>query len=666
MIKKRTIIFQIIVTIIFCLILTYTLDPILAVAISGFIALAEYYIFRKIISSKYVFSKLAFGDYLNALFEALGFGGVIGYFLKKWIPDFTQTKIILFVFSATLLFFEGGVFLDLCIKKNLIKKKSNKETVIGISVGMLISLFILFVDIPSELYLNNSSEFECSYLDVICSLFPFFFIVFVIPFLLLLPDKVLKTCFALVSGIVINFYIQKMFFNGYIGEITGAHYYWTEHVLHGLINILIWILVFVLCFYLIFRKRKSVYIVYTELVVFLLLFVSLSYIFFHSPLESYQRKQYYLEPSEQFTIGKDKNVIVLIADAVDNEFIFELFDKNPDLFEPYKDFTMFTDTCSVYDTTGDSVCQMLYGYTQKEGTEIVDPFFNRFREAGYRILFFHAAALANGLKDKVGKYIDNFVYTEQTNSIERVNSVKIRDSFLRLNLFIVSPCVMKQYLKVENLDFKGWIIYTSSIYEVINDNESFEEALHLKYNENADSCFIYQHIDGAHFPCEEYLDETEYCLKIFAEYINQLKSLGVYDNSVIIVAADHGLHDDAEGIPYGTVSTPMLMVKGNNEHHNEIMISKSPVYYQDFQASLLEYSGLYDDECRELFGKTFYDYKEGDIRTRVWFDQGFINASQWRKYSYRGDYDEFKRVVNDEEYIVVKDGSFDFSSLREQ
>lgn len=662
--KKWIIIYQLIVTIIFGVAFILSFGLILGVGGICFVALLEFFLIKNLYSKISLVNVHIF-DCINSLAGSLCFAGSIGIIIKKWMLDSSLIKIIFFAISLAFLLWGLFLHMDLHVKKELLEKKKSRLTIVGLSAGLLILLFVLFVNIPSELYLGNSSEFECSYWDVQSSFLPFFLVAFILSFLSLLPEKFLKVFFVIVSGTTINIYIQKMFFNRFVGEITGAHYYWAEHILYALINLFIWIALFGICFYLIFLKKKSVYIIFAEGAVLLLLSVSLISIFIRTPKESYQRKQYYLEPSEQFTVGKEKNVIILIADAVDNEFIYELYEKKPDCFEPYNDFTMYADTCSVYDTTGNSICQMLYGYTQKEDTEIVEPFFNRFRDAGYRVLFFHAAAITNGLKYKVGKYIDNFVYTEQTKDIERVKYDKIRNAFLRLDWFLAAPCVVKKYARTETVDLKGWINYTTSIYEVVNDNKGFENALHLEYNEKSDSCLIYQHIDGTHFPCDDYLDETEYCLKIFSEYIKQLKDLGVYDDSVIIVAADHGLHDDAEGIPYGTVSTPMLLIKSMEEHHDSMIISKRPVYYRDFQASMLEYAGLYDEECRGLFGKTFNDYGEDEVRTRIWFDQGFINANSWRKYTYRGNYNEFKRVINDGEYEEVKNGSFDFSSIKE-
>ena len=67
-------------------------------------------------------------------------------------------------------------------------------------------------------------------------------------------------------------------------------------------------------------------------------------------------------------------------------------------------------------------------------------------------------------------------------------------------------------------------------------------------------------------------------------FINRLKENNVYDNSVIIILADHGEGKDT------LRQNPILYIKGINEHH-EMYISDIPVAYEnliDAYISLLE------------------------------------------------------------------------------
>lgn len=139
-----------------------------------------------------------------------------------------------------------------------------------------------------------------------------------------------------------------------------------------------------------------------------------------------------------------------------------------------------------------------------------------------------------------------------------------------------------------------------------------------------------------------------------------MKELGVYDNSVIIVAADHGVHDANGDIEFPTPATPMFLIKGKNEVHDNMVISSKPMYYQDIQSTLIKYSELSEEGDTELFGKTIDDCAEGDKRVRVWFDS---NGSEIRKYTYCGDTSELERIVYADVYENVDSFYFDFKEL---
>ena len=123
--------------------------------------------------------------------------------------------------------------------------------------------------------------------------------------------------------------------------------------------------------------------------------------------------------------------------------------------------------------------------------------------------------------------------------------------------------------------------------------------------------FRFIHISGAH---EQHYDENmnyvaggtyeDACrssLRIADAYIDMIKAAGVYDNSVIIVMADHGRLDPMQ-------QNPVLFIKGKNEHH-EYREDEAPVSYDDLMEAYL----------RLLDGRSSseaFDAREGDKRER--------------------------------------------------
>ncbi|MBR3637728.1 MAG: hypothetical protein IKN45_07375 [Lachnospiraceae bacterium] len=452
-----------------------------------------------------------------------------------------------------------------------------------------------------------------------------------------------------------------MFFNRYIGKITGAKYVWKNHPVFSFVNVIFWLILLAVVIFisLKYKKNKERILIFIQSSLLILGMVSFIFTLVKAPKEAFSRRQLYLDGSEQFTVGAETNVILLIADAVDNSFVKEVMNDNPEVFDVYNDFTLYTDTCSVYDLTNTSIPQMLYGYTQIEESNKSVEFLSRFDESGFRMLFYGVNAIMPGSEC----YISNYASSGNLEDVSSISYDLINRYFILLSVYEIVPCYFKSMIPVNIIDFDQCIVFKKNKQDVIHDNSVFEKNLRLTFNENSPKCFIYQHLDGAHLPCDDYVGETKHCLNIFGEYIKQLKELDIYDNSVIIIASDHGVHDDVNGLPYGVAATPMFMVKGKGEHYDHIVISEKPIYYRYFMATIVRYAGLTDSTGDyEIFGKSIEDYSEREVMTRVWFD-GSFSSNRYRKYKYTGDTKELERVVNEGVYEEVDTLQYDYSDL---
>ena len=550
--------------------------------------------------------------------------------------------------------FPIALFLAAVVQKDADNKLRRHYFNSGI-VNVFIFYLLVFWIQPLDIFIHNIDEIPFSLTDSIMALIWFLpFLLLLIFVLYLLPKMLTRGLSSFFGAINIAIYIQSMFFNKYIGQLIGNEYQWNAHPIYTLINIIAWLLVVILMFFFGYRKKTENISVYLSVFVALVSTAGIIYSFITASDRGFGRNKdyyYYLDGTEQFTIGKDENVVLLIADAVDNSFINEILNDDPSFFDEYNDFTLYTNTCSVYDYTSLSVSQMLYGYTQIDGFDKTEEFLSAFKDNNYRVLFYEKAALQ--APGNPGEYIDNYDYTEDINQILVPVPDLIRKNYMKVVGYRILPCILKKSANVKNINFDRCIRYTQIEKNYIDDNEQFNRSIDLKYNSKADKCFIYQHLNGAHCPCDNYVRETKYCLNSFKEYIKQMKDLGVYDNSVIIIAADHGIHDDVEGVPYPTAATPMLIIKRRGEKHDKINISSKPVYYQEFQSTIISYAGLENKNNKDIFGKTIDDYGENDIRTRVWFDTD-LSGKKIRKYTFLGDTKELERVVNEGIYEIVE------------
>ena len=199
------------------------------------------------------------------------------------------------------------------------------------------------------------------------------------------------------------------------------------------------------------------------------------------------------------------------------------------------------------------------------------------------------------------------------------------------------------------------------------DNPDFYQVLleqGLGVNSSFENLFSINHIQGLHGPCitgvnGERVEETDVTVTmqgisvILAEYITQLKEIGVYDNATIFLIADHG--DELGGGPQ-----PIFFLKLPGETHTQMQVNSAPISYDDFQATVLSIvsedylsagensgDGTVDssdetssdgaastasgdgtdssDFTNIDFGTSIFDWQPGDIREReLWYPyQGF-------------------------------------------
>ena len=217
-----------------------------------------------------------------------------------------------------------------------------------------------------------------------------------------------------------------------------------------------------------------------------------------------------------------------------------------------------------------------------------------------------------------------------TNKVKNVANVKNKSDKLEILRFAAHqlkyvgfkylPYNLKKIAKIENLNFElcrktreneafNW--YNRTAYDIIKNSS---------ININDKKIFKFIHLEGGHVPfnLDENLNEIEdgtyeqklqATLKLINTYLNRLKEYGVYDNSVIMVMADHGYNfEDVNGR-----QNPILYIKGINEKHDMYESNKAISYLDLIDA----YNALLDDKkSSELFGNISNERK----RKYIWYE----------------------------------------------
>ena len=136
---------------------------------------------------------------------------------------------------------------------------------------------------------------------------------------------------------------------------------------------------------------------------------------------------------------------------------------------------------------------------------------------------------------------------------------------------------------------------------------------------NGDKTFVVQHLMGTHlFKNDEfgkykegasYEETTLGCLHIVSQYIRQMKEVGVYDNSTIIITADHGWE-------YG--QQPVFFIKEAGASLDEIEDNNAPVSFHELLPTIARIAGV------DMTGATIYDFKPDEKRERTLYIRNYL------------------------------------------
>lgn len=592
-------------------------------------------------------------DFLWALILSSGFGYLFWVVFDPSIYNKSSYWGILIAVGFELFIFKYVFFL---IKEYIYlfnNNKHNKNEIVLFELTIIFVGYVIYVYLPSIIFFNYYNEFMFSYKVLLYSLIPHFLMLLLACNIIFLvfPKAIFRLIYKLGVGICLFIYFQYIFFNKNLNEFNGSKYIWKNDILNSLLDLLIIIICILLPYIWDWYSKKENLKKYIMIIWFLLIIqlTDMTVNIIKAPSDAFSNTVYKYSAEEQYVVSGDGNVIILILDAVDNMYIEDILDTNPELFDDFNDFTLYMNTCSVYDKTYESTNQMFSGYCLGDDYNgCTDEFYSRIKDNGYIVNMYNFTYDARF--PDITKYIDNRILLNlNDNNNCTIKYDMIYNDFLDLSLFQILPNVTKNVIDTTALNFN--YIYANNVDDsVVAKNEAFGRDMKFSLSSKENKYIKVYHINGAHMPCD-YMTETKTCIGVCSELVKQLKEIGAYDNSTIIFMADHGLHDDDSYFSYPTAGTPMFMIKEPLKTSNKITISNAPIYYEDFLPTLLVNMKLYEDNDEKMFGNSIYDISEDMDRERIWFDK---EGRKYRKYRYIGNYEELKKVVKKGKYELIK------------
>lgn len=526
--------------------------------------------------------------------------------------------------------------------KELFKSKFNKEQKKKYLPGLILSLvasFMICFYAPLELFSTNLDEFLFDSSLLVPVIFKTFIItllisVIVMMLLYIINEKVYFCGLVVYFVLFLVSYIQGNFMAGKIPVLDGTPVDWGEFTKENIKTVIMWIVIVGIVSLVIKKfKQKGFYSFVTVIssFIFAILAVSLFVVFYSKGADKKTDNNIFIDASGMLEMSEDENFVILLLDCVDARVMNELMAENPDYDNIFEDFTYYTNTMSTYPYTTQSIPFILTGQWYENEQSYLNynieaynnsPLFKELESRGYSLDLYE-----NDLPqiENTGRF-DSVLVTDDENTDYNM----LAKLELQTTGYTYLPYFMKKYCVYDNNDFKRIRDISTGSSESadassVEDYEVFSDVDYVFYKDlqngtittKEQKAFKFIHIEGGHSPYRyneqvELIDNATYksnvqaCLTITKYYLNMLKEAGVYDNSVILVMADHGYEGgESQGIDR---QNPILFVKGKNEKH-EMKRDDAPISYDDLQDA---YVKLLDGAV----GDEVFPYKEGDERER--------------------------------------------------
>ena len=565
-----------------------------------------------------------------------------------------------------------------------LKKNFSFFNIVMMFIIIYLPIFSFGIFAPTEIFFANHVSF-----GVIFAEFGWKFLKYgtllalPITFISLFLPKLLQKIFLAGIWIVsVGGYIQTMFLNkglDQIGATTDGYIPSSDVVIK---NFIIWGIVAIAAIVIIIVSKKNWKkpIFLTSFILLATQGVAYGTLFLAPPEGSmeYVEADYYLSGEKQYTVSSESNVIVFILDTISNYHYSSTLETYPEIAETLADFTFYNNTDCNYYGTFPSVARLLTGHVYDTTISTNDwiydcwtndattRYYDSMHEAGYTVNVYsvepvlfttgHGLSLVEGMVDNL---------TSET-SARHINYDSLYKTLLEMACYRFTPDYFKPNFDVPNTQYATIVTYPSNKINYLNP-DFYADLVDKKLTVNNEEKYVtFYHLNGVHELINDancnrvedsgsYRDTMKGIWVMLDEYLTQLKELGVYDNSTIIITSDHG----AEAHPQS-----IFFIKEANERHSEMNITNAPITLNELGPTIAK---ITTGES-EYFGKTIYDFKEDELRERTlyircWDDNlpyvkrwdGGDNAGSnaYRLYTYTGNLDDYIELYWNDIYTSV-------------
>ena len=542
-------------------------------------------------------------------------------------------------------------------------KYTTKEKVLISALVSFVFSFIIFLFNPIDIVANNAQEFSFALSDIIGGILLSFFASFAILFGVLMIFN--KYILNIITSLLLSVFISDYIYNLTVGKGTlvsgDVRIDYGKSTTIFLIIIIAVAYVLFLAGVLLKNKWKNI----CAFICVLLIAMNSATLVSDFATKDFLNKNgaainYALSEKNLFGVSKKENVVYFLFDRFDTKFYDEVVNDNPNYFSKSLDgFTYFDNAVSTFSRTYPAVAGLITGVTYDGNTPsneyfkkayTTSPFLKDLKSNGYDI---------NIYADRYYEYSDAECFKDTVSNATKINGytpdkTNILKYLLSLSDARTIACKMPTLLFKQTANGTVLTLSTLNSEDKIYHDDDAKLYKNLKssglHYTNSDKNYTFIYLHGTHSPYTLDADaqrvesstskeQTMGSFKIIADYIDQMKKLGVYDNSTIVITGDHGYpYTDVDPLLEctDTGTKTAVFVKPKSSKTSGLSVSHAPASVADIIPTIVKDTGI---KTSTDYGESLFDIAQDSTRERIYYHSRLTGNSKLilDKYTITGD-----------------------------
>lgn len=530
------------------------------------------------------------------------------------------------------------------------KSISKLENLLGRAIPIICLLYLSFISLPFVLFHHNLSEFHSGYFNIIrIALIPLAVSVIAVTLILAaLPRFFATRVTALLISLCVLVYIQCTFLVSNYGPLTGEPINWDSFAVTGVFEGALWVLVLLTSILLPdpILKARNVILSFVVLASTLGMVI----VVFERELRLFTPPQKTVA-TEAFRFSMDRNILEVVLDSFSSPAFESVIDADPSLREALRGFTYYPNTITSFTTTAPSIPSILTS-AQYDNTESMKRFLDRtfaensvpalLDEHGVDVTVMSLPQLCSRI-DQSCSSLGRAVSTDER-KIARQELLELFD----LSLFRAAPQPAKKLVYHDERWFFQRLFSQKGSPSSHYNSLRFVDVFERNTAANAvKPTFKFFHLMLPHAPfifdseCEPtlrgkklkskkepYEEQATCALRLFLRMVNVLKERNLFNNTMIIVHADHGYtvrylsYTRAKELPILEQAMPLLLIKPfESNPQNELAVSQVPAQLIDIPKTIADALSINS----RFAGDSIFRLTPDTPRTRRYRDYGWHN-----------------------------------------